>query len=112
MPMKKSLLIILSLMLMPALAIAGDDGESLFKSQGCTSCHRPDKSTKVNPSLAAIAESYRDNTEQLVRYLNGEADAIVKPDKAKLMKRYIERTKKLSASERKAIADYIMSYKK
>lgn len=105
-------MIILTHMLLPGLSIAGDDGASIFKSQGCTSCHRPDKSTKVNPSLAAIAESYHENTEQLVRYLNGEADAIVKPDKAKLMKRYVERTKKLSASERKAIAEYIMSYKK
>jgi cytochrome c551/c552 len=110
--MKKSLLIILTLMLLPGLSIAGDDGASIFKSQGCTSCHRPEKSTKVNPSLAAIAESYHENIEQLVRYLNGDADAIVKPDKAKLMKRYVERTKKLSASERKAIAEYIMSYKK
>jgi cytochrome c551/c552 len=96
----------------PGLSIAGEDGASIFKSQGCTSCHRPDKSTKVNPSLAAIAESYSGNTDQLVRYLNGEADAIVKPDKAKLMKRYVERTKKLSESERKALAEYIMSYKK
>ena len=97
--MKKSLVIILTLMLLPGLSIAGDDGASIFKSQGCTSCHRPDKSTKVNPSLAAIAESYHENTEQLVRYLNGEADAIVKPDKAKLMKRYVERLSLIHISE-------------
>ena len=110
--MKNFLMIILMLMLLPGLSVAGEDGSSIFKSQGCASCHRPDKSTKVNPSLAAIAESYDDNTDQLVRYLNGEADAIVKPDKAKLMKRYVERTKKLSESERKALAEYIMSFKK
>ena len=110
--MKKYLMFILMFMFLPGLSIAGEDGASIFKSQGCTSCHRPEKSTKVNPSLAAIAEFYSDNTDQLVRYLNGEADAIVKPDKAKLMKRYVERTKKLSESERKALAEYIMSYKK
>lgn len=107
--MKKNFLIFLLIMFLPGPALA--DGEAIFKSQGCTSCHRPDKSTKVNPSLADIAQSYQDKTEQLVRYLNGEADAIVKPEKAAMMKRYVERTKNLTDSERKSIADYIMSHK-
>jgi cytochrome c len=108
--MKKILLIFVSFMFLPGLALAGGDGEAIFKSQGCTSCHRPDKSTKVNPSLADIAQSYQDKTDQLIYYLNGEADAIVKPEKAAMMKRYVERTKNLTDSERKALADYIMSH--
>ncbi len=102
----------LACMVSASPAWAGGDGESIFKAQGCTSCHRPDKSTKVNPSLADIARSYQNQSDQLVRYLNGEADAIVKPDKANMMKRYIERTKSLSDAERKALADYIMGYGK
>ncbi len=110
--MNKTLLIFLLLLVLPGWALAGEEGAALFKSQGCTSCHRPDKSTKVNPSLADIAASYQDKEDQLVRYLNAEADAIVKPDKAAMMKRYVERTKKLSDAERKAVADYIMSFGK
>ena len=110
--MKKTLLIMFLIIILPGLALAGEGGAAIFKSQGCTSCHRPDKSTKLNPSLADIAHSYQDKSEQLVRYLNGEADPIVKPEKAAMMKRYIERTKNLSDAERKAVADYIMGYKK
>jgi cytochrome c len=91
-------------------AAAGDDGEAIFKSQGCTACHRPEKSSKVNPSLADIAQAYHGKEEQLMRYLNGESDAIVKPDKASMMKRYVEKTKTLPASDRKALADFIMQH--
>ncbi len=105
--MRYGLLIFMVLLISTTPALA--DGEAIFKSQGCTSCHRPDKSTKVNPSLADIAQSYQDKTDQLVRYLNGDADAIVKPEKAAMMKRYVERTKKLSDAERKALAEYILS---
>lgn len=107
--MRYGLLIFMVLLISTTPALA--DGEAIFKSQGCTSCHRPDKSTKVNPSLAEIAQSYQDKTDQLVRYLNGDADAIVKPEKAAMMKRYVERTKNLTDSERKSLADYIMSHK-
>ena len=110
--MKNILLIVLTLLVLPGWVLAGEDGAAIFKSQGCTSCHRPDKSTKVNPSLADIAASYQDKEDQLVSYLNGEAEAIVKPDKAAMMKRYVERTKKLSNTERKTVADYIMSFRK
>lgn len=110
--MKKTHMIVLLLLVLPGLVLASEDGAAIFKSQGCTSCHRPDKSTKVNPSLADIASSYQDKEDQLARYLNGEADAIVKPEKAAMMKRYVERTKKLSNAERKSIAEYIMGFVK
>ncbi|MFZ0131315.1 MAG: c-type cytochrome [Desulfobacterales bacterium] len=93
-------------------ALAADSGEALFKSQGCTACHRPESSSKVNPSLMEIAGLYRGKQDQLRQYLNGEAEAIVKPGQAGMMKRYIEKTKQLSDAERQALAEYIMTFSK
>lgn len=39
------------------MAYAADDGEALFKSSGCSTCHAADKTT-VGPSLKDIAEKY------------------------------------------------------
>ena len=110
--MKKKILILLAIFSLTAPAISAEQGEALFKSQGCTACHRPESSSKVNPSLTEIAQMYQGKEDQLTHYLNGEAEAIVKPDKARMMKRYIEKTKQLSEADRKSIADFIMTYAK
>lgn len=92
-------------------AHAGDawDGETIFKSQGCMSCHKKESISKVNPSLAEISKAYQGKEEQLIKYLQGDSEAIVRPDKSNLMKRHIEKTKKLSDADRKALADYVLS---
>jgi len=86
-----------------------DEGETILKSQGCMSCHKKESSSKVNPSLADIAAAYQGKEEQLIKYLKGESEAIVKPEKSDLMKRHILKTKILSEADRKALADYILS---
>jgi len=86
-----------------------DDGEAIFKSQGCMSCHKKEGTSKVNPSLTEIATAYQGKEEQLIKYLKGESEAIVRPEKSSLMKRKIEKTKNLSDADRKALADYILS---
>jgi len=40
--------------------------------------------------------------------LKGESESIVRPQKARLMKRYIEKTKKLSDADRNALADFLL----
>lgn len=40
-----------------ATAFAADDGEALFKSSGCTSCHSVDKKV-VGPALKDVAAKY------------------------------------------------------
>lgn len=110
--MKKNIVMLIVIFFLTAPAIAAAQGEALFKSQGCTSCHRPEGSSKVNPSLTEIARMYQGKEDQLTNYLNGEAEAIVKPDKAGMMKRYIEKTKQLSDADRKSIADFILTYAK
>ena len=84
------------------------EGEAIFKSQGCRVCHKKESHSKVNPSLTEIARAYQGKPEQLVKFLNGESEAIVRPQKAGMMKRYIKRTKALSEADRKALADYIL----
>ena len=87
---------------------SANEGETIFKSQGCMLCHKTESASKVNPSLTEIATVYQGKEEQLIKYLQGEAEAIVKPEKASLMKRHIEKTKKLSDTDRKALADYLL----
>ena len=88
---------------------AADEGETIFKSQGCMACHKNQSTSKVNPSLTEISMAYQGKVQQLIKYLQGESDAIVKPEKANLMRRYVEKTKNLSDSDRKALAEYILS---
>ncbi len=85
-----------------------DEGETIYKSQGCISCHKKESASKVNPSLTEISQAYQGKEAQLIRYLKGESEAIVRPEKSNLMKRHIEKTKALSDSDRKSLADYIL----
>jgi cytochrome c len=109
--MKRIGIWIISAVCMVAMNTAGaDEGETIFKSQGCMSCHKKESTSKVNPSLTDIATAYQGKEEQLIKYLKGDSEAIVKPEKANLMKRHIEKTKMLSDADRKALADFILSY--
>jgi cytochrome c len=84
-----------------------EDGAAIFKSQGCIVCHKKESSSKVNPSLSEIAAAYQGKKDQLIRYLNGESESIVRPEKSSMMKRYIKRTMALSDEDRKALADFL-----
>ena len=85
-----------------------DEGETIFKSQGCMSCHKKESTSKVNPSLTEISQTYQGKEEQLIKYLKGESEAIVRPKKSNLMKRHIEKTKKLSDADLKSLAGYLL----
>jgi len=101
---------IISVICVAALNTAlADEGETVFKSQGCISCHKKKSTSKINPSLAEISLAYQGKEEQLIKYLKGESEAIVRPEKSNLMKRHLEKTKALSDSDRKNLADYLLS---
>ena len=85
-----------------------DEGETIFKSQGCISCHKKASTSKINPSLTEISLAYQGKEEQLIKYLKGESEAIVRPEKSNRMKRQIEKTKVLSDSDRKNLVDYLL----
>ena len=54
--------------------------------EGCTTCHKKVGTSKVNPSLSEISQAYQGKEEQLIKYLKGESEAIVRPEKSGLMK--------------------------
>ena len=110
--MKYLPVVMFPLLLVFSLSVgAGEGGEALFKSLGCMSCHNPEKASKVNPSLVEIAQAYQDRPVELAAYFNGHGEAIVRPEKAGMMKRYVEKTKALTDAQRAALADYIVAYR-
>jgi cytochrome c551/c552 len=81
----------------------------IFESLHCGGCHKADVSTGF-PSLKDIAGAYQGKQDQLIKYLKGEGEPIVKPAELEMMKRNIEKTKLLADADRKALADFIMSH--
>jgi cytochrome c len=106
-----SIIVVMILCLFFAGILSADEpGKEIFKSKGCIFCHKlGDRSSGTIPSLSELAKAYKGKQKQLVKYLNGEADPIVKPERAVIMKRQIEKTKALSDSDRTALADFLLS---
>lgn len=91
--------------------MAGDGGEeSVFKSLKCGICHKADTG-KAYPSLKEIAGDYNGNSEELEKYLKGNAEPIVNQEKSMTMGKYIEKTKALSDDDIKALVEFILSHK-
>lgn len=103
------LVILLCLFFVSALS-ANEQGEEIFKSKGCIFCHKLGDSSGTIPSLSELAKAYKGKKEQLIRYLKGEADPIVDPERAGTMKRQIEKTKAMSDAERTALTDFMLSH--
>lgn len=89
--------------------VAKVDGESIFKSKGCTACHQAAADT-VGPSLKKIASAYSGKKEDLIKFFSGEGKPIVDPAKEAVMKPQIEITKKLSKEEKEALAEFILKH--
>ena len=109
--MKKLILFVLvaEVSFLPAV-ISADDGEAVFKSNKCGACHKAETSSAGRPSLKEISQAYQGKEKQLKAYFSGEADPIVTPAKASIMKRYIEKTKALSDADRTVLVEYIMRH--
>jgi len=105
--MKKVVFLVAVGLILASASVLAGQGEEIFKAQRCNSCHKPETG-KVNPSLKEIAQAYQGNEDQLINYLKDEGESIIKPEKGKIMKKYLEKTKALSAEDRKALADFMM----
>ena len=109
--MKKILfLVVVAGFLLLSSVISADEGESIFKSNGCGACHKPDTSSAGRPSLKEISQAYQGKGKQLDAYFRGESESIVTPAKASTMKRYVEKTKALSDQDRKVLVDYMLQH--
>ena len=109
--MKYLTLVLLGVLFVASMGFGAEGGDALFKALGCMSCHNPEKASKVNPSLVEIAQAYQGKTERLASYFNGGEESVVRPEKAGMMKRYVEKTKALSDAQRTALAEFIIDYK-
>ena len=90
-------------------AEAGVNGEELFTSNNCATCHMPDQKV-VGPGLNEIAAAYADNKDGLIAFLKEEADPIVDPDQFAAMQANLAITKAMSDDELSAMADHILSH--
>ena len=98
--MRNLILIVIVGLVFLAIHVWAEDGEAIFSSNHCGTCHKLDTG-KVNPSLKEIAQGYQGKEDRLISYFRGESEPIISPDKGTAMKRYVEKTKALSDSESK-----------
>ena len=108
--MKKLALFALVGVFLGAAVVWATDGEAIFNAQGCIACHKPAIS-KIGPSLKEIVQAYQQKEDQLIGYLKGETEPIMESAKASMMMKPLEKAKSLSDTDRKALADFIMSHK-
>ena len=88
-------------------------GKKLFTDKTCVTCHLPD--TKViGPSIKDITKVYAEQKGNIVKFLKGEAPAIVDtdPGQVAIMKANLDGfVKDLSGDELAALAAYMRSIK-
>ena len=87
-------------------------GQEIFDGKGnCFSCHKPDQKI-IGPSIAEIANIYRDKKGNMVEFLKGEGRPIVDPSQYAVMQANFAITKNFTDEELKALEDYFMSFAK
>lgn len=88
-----------------------EKGKALFTSKTCTSCHGIDKKI-LGPSVQDIVKVYEEKGANMVKFLKGNADAIVdtNPGQVEIMKANIDGfLKDTSAEELQALTAYMRS---
>jgi len=101
---------VLAVMILAGGMAFAADGAAIFKSKGCTSCHQPNADT-VGPALKKIAKAYAGKKDQLIKFFKGQANPIVDPAKAAIMKAQLTMVKNLPDDQLSALADFILSHK-
>jgi len=91
-------------------AVSDVNGKTLFAANGCVACHNPQNKT-VGPSIKEIGAAYAGKKDDLVKFLRGEAKAVVDPAQFAVMQPNLATTKKMTDAEVGAIADYMLSVK-
>ena len=88
-------------------------GKQLFTDKTCTTCHQADAKV-IGPSIKDINKVYADKGGNIVKFLKGEAEAIVDtdPGQVAIMKANLDGfVKDLSGNELAALAAYMRSVK-
>ena len=90
------------------------EGKALFASKTCTTCHGIDKKI-LGPSVKDIVKVYNEKGANMVKFLKGNAKAIVdtNPGQVAIMKANIDGfLKEMPASELQALTAYMRSVAK
>ena len=88
-------------------------GKKLFSDKTCTTCHQPDAKV-IGPSIKDINKIYVEQKGDMIKFLKGEAKAIVDtdPGQVAVMKANLDGfVKDLSDNELAALAAYMGSVK-
>lgn len=85
-------------------------GEAIFKKLHCSGCHESE-GKGAGVSLQQIAKGYAGQADRLTDYLAGKSEAKLEPAKAQIMASHLEQTEKLSPAQRKALVEYLLSFK-
>lgn len=87
-------------------------GQEIFESKGnCVACHQPEQKI-VGPSIAEIAQIYKDKGGDIVSFLKGNEEPLVDPSQFEVMKTNFAFTKNMSDTELQALESYIYSFAK
>lgn len=115
--MKKVISLVVSLAFIATGSLFADakKGEGLYKKKGCSSCHNPTKdqlAQGLGPSYVMVSAAYKKGAGKagIEKFLKGEGQAIVAPEKFSTMQGQIRNTKKWSDEERSDIADFILTH--
>ena len=92
-----------------SIAQEAKKGKEVFQRLGCTACHS-ERSSVVAPSLKEISKAYAGNTKDLEDYFLGKREPIIDKSRSRVMKPFINLTKKLSPEERQALVKYLLSF--
>lgn len=85
-----------------------EQGKQLFNGKGnCSSCHHTHKNG-VGPSILAIAKSYKEQQQSILRFLKQESEPIVKPEAYAIMKANFALLKTFKEQELKALETYML----
>ncbi|WP_457626480.1 c-type cytochrome [Persephonella sp.] len=85
------------------------NGESIFRSKGCSSCHQPEVDY-VGPSLKKISSAYKGNKKALLDFLKGNGKPVVDPSKFSIMAPQLNVTKQMSPEDINKLADFILKH--
>ncbi len=86
------------------------DGETLFKNMGCMSCHKPDKKA-VGSSVKELAAAYNGDEAMMIQFFNGKMAPMLTEKLPVTMTGQLDKLKKLSPEDQKALAKYIVTQK-
>jgi len=109
--MKKFLIFwgLMFILIFYSFTVLAEEGEKIFKRFNCGSCHYQ-KEEGFAPSLKSISKAYKNKKGNLLKYLKGEAKAIIDPDREDFMKPYIKQTKSLENKDLENLADFLLSF--